>query len=613
MTRFFSAVHPTFESLSAFIDLTDAQAARARIVRHLKSCTECSTAVADLRRLGEDARAIPDQPIPGCLWERIVSAPRVVTAPEVSLPPTATSGGARRWSIRLSAVAAAAAIVVGVSVFATNRLDATSLERLVITPGRPVPGSTITVRYRPSDLLRNATHLILVGRVLPEATGAIARSPADDMLGDSVATLVRGSTGDFEGRVQLPPDALVMEFAVIDSAGERADVTDKMPEGARVFPWAIAVGTKDRKPSHAAFTAGLPRREVYWLNGVEVTNYASAFADSLVKYFPDDPAGWAYRASKPSSNGMLGFLNWFESSERRYATLSDRLKEEPNVGAGQLHDMAEFAWRIEEPELAAGWVDRLVREHPEYPTAAADYARRLHEMELENPSNAAEIVRPQMVLLDSLLELHPEAATFEVRDLFERYGNDVMRNRSRLRFAMAHAAQQFFPGDLDDSMYRAIPVTVEAGLVASLQRECLRPEGRYPFGLSVSEWVHACETRRGRAFASMSHMAFARNEMQLALELADSSIALMYAHAPCWQRSPSVRIPIELARGDTRSATDDAAAVFTEELPTTFHRAQVILRTSALDSAYFLERLHVHHEERIACFAAEKARSASSR
>ena len=44
--RFFTMLHPTFEALSAYADLSELDAARSHVARHESRCAECREIVA---------------------------------------------------------------------------------------------------------------------------------------------------------------------------------------------------------------------------------------------------------------------------------------------------------------------------------------------------------------------------------------------------------------------------------------------------------------------------------------------------------------------------------------------------------------------------------------
>lgn len=79
---------------------------------------------------------------------------------------------------------------------------------------------------------------------------------------------------------------------------------------------------------------------------------------------------------------MLDWLDFFNTTERRFARLAMRLNATPSARPGELAGMATLAYRIEEPEQAAQWTERLVREYPSDPSALYMRVQEIHEMEM---------------------------------------------------------------------------------------------------------------------------------------------------------------------------------------------------------------------------------------
>jgi hypothetical protein len=67
-------LHPSFDTLSAFADARDAASANTRVGRHVARCAECRSIVADIRALGDAARAMTVEGAPPELWQRIAAS-----------------------------------------------------------------------------------------------------------------------------------------------------------------------------------------------------------------------------------------------------------------------------------------------------------------------------------------------------------------------------------------------------------------------------------------------------------------------------------------------------------------------------------------------------------
>jgi hypothetical protein len=103
---------PWTAKLSEYLDGDLSEPERAAVERHLASCPTCRATLADLARVVERARSLPERPPAADLWAGIAARlePRAkAPAPEVR------SLGRRRWSFSLPELAAAAAIIAVVS------------------------------------------------------------------------------------------------------------------------------------------------------------------------------------------------------------------------------------------------------------------------------------------------------------------------------------------------------------------------------------------------------------------------------------------------------------------------------------------------------------------
>ena len=101
---------PWTAKLSDYVDGDLSEGERAAFERHLVACPACTSALAGLLRVVEQARALPDRPPETDLWAGI--AERMIEAPPGPVAPR-TLG--RRWTFTLPELAAAALAIAVVS------------------------------------------------------------------------------------------------------------------------------------------------------------------------------------------------------------------------------------------------------------------------------------------------------------------------------------------------------------------------------------------------------------------------------------------------------------------------------------------------------------------
>jgi hypothetical protein len=287
---------------------------------------------------------------------------------------------------------------------------------------------------------------------------------------------------------------------------------------------------------------------------------AADLADSLKRYFPGHPSGWAFTRSYGMSRGRFDFLRFFESAERKYASMFDQLWPSPKLDAERLHDMVEFSYNISEPGEALRWAGRLVDEHPEDPRALIDLAGALHEMELRTPPALGDSMRAWLPALDRTYRAAPlpNVGFDDALRLAGVYGDSATR---RLWEGRARGN-----GEIGN-------VWMLARRTSRLQREdaerelrlradgkCVLPAGRLPLGQSVEEWTRRCELYRSIAHGFLSSAALASGAPRAALSDADSAILIMRRAGVCGpMRSYLDHALASLALGDTGTATRDFA------------------------------------------------------
>jgi hypothetical protein len=571
-TGFFSMLHPTFESLSAYVDMPELDAARSRVGRHVARCGDCRKIVDDIRRLGDETRAVQVEGAPEGLWSRIASAAATAahepTTPRETLPPHAPAWEAapslrptRNWPlparkttrIGVGVALAAAAAIVAVLAWPTGRsLEATGLSRLTYSPARPVAGGLLTVRYQPPAWLKGAPRLVLVGSYSQPSGRNVARWWPRDQLGDSIATLLPARDGSYAAQVRLPADFLSMRLSVVDSTGEESD-TDGM------FTWGVIAGERTGAPSlRAMLSAQEVFAETQWGEGAAAHNRRLSVADSLRRYFPAHPAGWAFARDYGTQKGVFSFLRFFESAERKYASLYEKLWPATSLDADKLHDMVIFAFHIEEPAQAEMWAKRLVREHPEDPRALYDLGRVLHEVELRQPKDLADSIRPWLPLFDSLYRRAPQLSDrqSDAFMLVDRYGDSTTRKLWLDRLRSTQGAR--YMGDIrTDSGARALEPSLIEQLRVEAVKDCTRPAGKFRFFGTTSYVVEWCMRERAGATSTLAHVALMQGDARSASALADSAIALHDQGTRCsygWAPARSIGARARLALGDTAGA-----------------------------------------------------------
>jgi hypothetical protein len=435
----------------------------------------------------------------------------------------------------------------------SSGLQAASTSRLTFSPGRPVPGGTMTVRYQPAPWFKGASRLILVGTFARPAGHNldVFRSIFRE-LGDSLATLRPTADGAFEGRVVLPADFLAVSLGVVDSTGEGRDL-----DGSNA--WLAIGGTSARGPSLEALLAAV---EIYprFHAGAdsESPRQAVVVADSLRKYFPGHPSGWAYSRTYGRERGRFDLIRFFQNAQHRYSAVDAELWGRTDLDAERLHDMVVFANNISEPDEVMKWAGRLAREHPEDPRALEDLAGALHGIELREPPHLADSIRPWLPVLDRAYAASgkPLLGYSQVLSLADAYGDSVTkalwrRRALELRSQVAPLLYSRATGWEQDSL---------GAMTRRIARSpCERPAGRYPLYTTLRGWRQQCELGRGGAYAFLSSVALTKGNAREALIAADSAIAAMRQTGLCAApaRGHLYHGLASLALGDTATAERD--------------------------------------------------------
>jgi hypothetical protein len=567
MSQIAMGSHPEFDALSALADQDSTEAARSRTGRHVAHCESCRAVVEEIRALGDAARAIEVEPAGAELWERIRLAAgddeaRVerAAAERPVVIPAQRDGAARRepsavWSFASRAFAPRViggagillAALVAIALWPSrSSLDATGTSRLTFSPGRPVPGGVMTVRYLPARWFRGAPKLVLAGRFVQPSTAPSVRyvfMDAHDGL-DSLATLLPTPDGSYEAGVRLPDDFLGVRLAVFDSSGSAVD-----RDGNDL--WVAIGGTRNHAPSLAALIASYtsPDRRQESKQNVSV-------ADSIQRYFPGHPSGWALYDRYGTNKGIFDFLRFFSSAEKKYASLDETLWPKRALDAEQIWAMVSLASKISEPGEQAKWAQRLAREHPEDPRAFRAIAGMVHGIELRDPPHVADSVAPWMPVLDSLyLRSRPSLDPYSYdMTFFRRLDNSGQKPGWSARFAKVrpYFTRGEFPKTADSA--------TEAEVRRRLAQGCAKPAGKFPLP-DVAEWTRWCTTDHQLLWTYLADSHLARGEFARARALADSAIA-MDADVCSDRMALRTRGDAKLGLGDTVGAARDYAVLY---------------------------------------------------
>jgi len=587
-------VHPTFDALSAFADASSEEVSQARVRRHVRECDACRATVEEIRAMGVAARELPLRAAPPDLWARVAArraddvevetGTTVIgdagspTAPADAPSPTGTpttgvddSRGltTRGKSIAFGVMFVVLALAASMMLPSRTPLEATGLSRLAVSPARPVAGGTIAVRYTPAPYFRHEPRLVLIGRVSRsgERRDVLRRLWAFDA--DSLATLLPKSDGSFVARVTLPADFSWAQLAVVASTGDRMD-----RDGNAL--WTVVGGNADHSASLEALMSAEESRAL-WIGHFDnhlVGGPQWSIADTIQRYFPKHPAGWAYYTRYGTRRGVFDFLRFFETAERKYASFDDALWPERTLDADREHAMVAFARRIEEPLETAKWATRLAREHPDDERAFDDLSGAIHQMQLNSTAGLADSMHTWLPLLIDVAR----------RDASSTLGDGLMTGYSAgtpRSEVIASLAQEF-----GDSAMKAVwPVTrltndfvvpgaaprsmtaeEERQARAQLAGSCARPAGRFSLSSGTTQVVQFCTLVRSNLLASLSLLEAERGHATLALTLADSSLN---ARKPAWACAASgyrPRARALLMLGDSARAVSELAVAAGQSL-----------------------------------------------
>ena len=537
------SIHPDDETLSRLADLSEVDLLRTRAGRHAARCDECMASVAELRALGDAARAIPDvQPSP-LLWTRIadaraepVQAAEGSTADALPAPSHDFTGGpersTRRWSGRIvrtaSVLAAAAAVIATVLLWPSHsvpRLSAAGVERLVLTPIYPAPGSAIRVRYTPGGVLKGDTLWLQADVALTAASASKARPLATAY---AAVPLARTTTGDYAGTLVLPRNALAAVVVVVDSMGRPAVPRSSLRELVLTSGASGDRPTLDAMERAAELRLGAARQQL---------------AESFVRWAPDHPLRWALSDDSRPVGGIADWVRRFTRTERAFSRLDKALSARSHHSVSELGAMITVGYALEDPATAGRWTDVLIVEHPNDPRALAARTRALHQMELDGVSRDSIVT-----LLPSLDTLYVRSGgmlvdRWEVEQLIGRYGDSSTVRRWQLRQVRGGASPLNNPDTL-------------AWLQDAGVRDSAEAYARELLASSPAPLFRAARFERMWAFTTLAGIAYSRGDARGAVAWSDSAQALGDS---CTKPTTRMRVVALLAVGDTLRAEDALA------------------------------------------------------
>lgn len=493
------SLHPSDETLSRLADQTEIVRGRTRAGRHALHCPRCRETLATYRALGDAARDIADdQPSPA-LHARVVSAFReTAIAPPMVARHVVREGEERvrpgRAVLRRAGYAAAACVVFAALAWPALRhreLAAADVERLSILPRYPRAGATARVRFVPRAGTRPADTLWLEGEV------RAANSDHEESFPIGVPVVRDGDR--YRGTLVVPVGALSGSLRLVDT---HASAPNARTSGALLLLTSDAVDG-DRPSLDALESAAVPDLGPWQLG--------DRLAAEFARWAPGHPMRWTLERVR-SSGGVLDWLDYFSSKERRFARLSDALGSRKKIRPGELAGMVALAYQIEEPGLAAEWTERLLREYPGSRWSLEMRVAEIHAMELRGAPRDS--ILAAMPSVDSLLRstrgLPHDHWTAQA--LIERYGDSTTARLWRLR--QAAEGDGVRGGEFTGRQVQLADHELRDSAEAGANRRLARLVG-----------VGGPEAARSRAlvYGQLASVALSRGDPRRALALTDST------------------------------------------------------------------------------------------
>lgn len=341
-------LHPSFRRLSLYADSDLDAHARQRITAHLGRCAGCRATIHRMRSLDAEAQSLPTAPLPSDLRERVLARQRAGERVILPLADTPIGGTAPpRWWI--AAVAAVLVALIGAPFFLPGSDLEANRSELVFTPAAPRPGELVHIAYRSGSLFSGEARLRLRARYLKQndmPMPGVGRQA-------TVAELVRGENGLFEGTVRLPDSVVYAAFAVEDRYGGHVD-----SNGRKL--WELLVHGPDGRPLFEALAQRhFDHQSRNWELSQENVQRAAAL-------YPDRVDAWfmLYLNERASFTGPA------EDSARararaRLADFDRRLRPRAELDVeSELGIMARFADEVGDTALHRYWRARLLRRAP---------------------------------------------------------------------------------------------------------------------------------------------------------------------------------------------------------------------------------------------------------
>jgi hypothetical protein len=560
MTMLSMRTHPSEETLSRLADQSEIERARSRAGRHAARCEQCRETIAGFHALGEAARRMPAPALPPLLGQRIAArrdSGVAVGAPLMNVDaPAGEAGGRtmRHWSTKKrSAIAvAAAAIVLAALVGPAWRrhvLAAAAPGQATMFPRYPRPGATVGIRFAPSADWVGGDTLWLSGLIDLRIEPRAARWPGPV----SVSTpMLRDRDGAYRGRIVLPAGA---------RSGALAIVTDPEP-GPRTRRVArllvLTADSSGERPSLDALESAVYNDRSFM---AEETLY-----EAFTRWAPGHPMRWLVDVSR-ARHGPFDWLAFFTSGERRFARLTTQLNARKNVRPAELAGMAELAYSLEEPEAAAEWTNRLIREHPADPWTITLRAKQIHEMELRGaPDDSIARLIPS---LDTLYALaHGSTGDlYSVIMVVRSHADSATQRRWALRAARAGS---YLPSDFFGRQAMLRDPEMQDS-VEAFAREVLGNRATPPSRSSASALTDF-KFDLAHAYSYLASIALARHQYRAALALTDSA-----RFSECIAIGQDTRALALLALGDTVAAIPYLAPFGTNRVVLTPDSARALL------------------------------------
>lgn len=392
-------MHPSFDDLSAHVDRSDVDAARSRVGRHVAKCAACRGTVGEIRAMGDAARAVVLSGAPAGLWERIAesvasgarraSADVVRSDGAVALPlsrddvavPAQSSGRPpatkRVWETRLG-LGLVAALLVSSAVFVVDSwrpLSAATPSRLTLSREYVVPGTALTVHYRPIAALAGAPSVTVWARYSDTGSTSMSAEPGAryGVNGTLVraGTLRRISAQDYAGSLLLPVGVHVARYLVGDSLG---NVLDRAEAPKPAFLGTVIAAGRDGRPLFGALVALFGDSRA-----VDRTTLERA-AQAMNRFYPSRPETWILTYPIAHRGVIRDIVKRFESRERVYYGWYDKLAGRPVVSAETEVLMAQLGNELMDTARADFWIDRLVTEHPTNAALPGLWIRRYRDV-----------------------------------------------------------------------------------------------------------------------------------------------------------------------------------------------------------------------------------------